>query len=580
GTRRVVGVSYRSFWRPRLAIDFVLGTGKASGGEMRKLIGHFTWASLLRREALSIVDACCSFAETHLNAVTRQWPAVCRELRWIRDLLPMLSHSARMLWSELVHVSDASTEGFGVCRARWSVPDAALVGRCDERWRFRAEEATNARGHALRPDVLALGLDDLRLNPSVRSATDAEPWEGAPLDEVPATAVANAPWKLCALGRWREEGGIMGVECRALFMAVRHLLRFQSHHCRHALFRVDNLALALSLAKGRARSRRLFPACREVAALLLFGGCRFHVRRVPSELNPAGAPSRGRRAPSRIDFERLAEAYQDLRERRAGAGGGSLRRELDLAALHALGSNSDDEVGSGGDCAPSPGDLAPLDPEGARGFERAEDIWQQGEPPGLEAARGAGRFALGAPIALPLQQSGLRLSPVRPSSLEDHRRRLGWSKECVDRPGEEPEQLSFDEAVSLWFGGFHQKDQSADDGPKFLAVLQRQRPELRAQEQLPRAPRPLGGLRGLLDGLRWLGHFEGAVGVLVAFMGYLRPGELLPGLSAMSIVSPVLGAGRLPRWALVLSACELKYRSKTDVFDEIVVLDRRGYKRL
>eukprot|EP00959_Pyramimonas_sp_CCMP1952_P412625 8646508-Pyramimonas_sp.AAC.1 len=31
---------------------------------------------------------------------------------------------------------------------------------------------------------------------------------------------------------------------------------------------------------------------------------------------------------------------------------------------------------------------------------------------------------------------------------------------------------------------------------------------------------------GLLGGLLWLGHIEEAVAVLVAFMGYLRPGDL------------------------------------------------------
>ena len=54
GERRVIRVSSKRIWRLRLAIDFALGTGKASGGEIRKLIGHFTWAALLRRCLLSI----------------------------------------------------------------------------------------------------------------------------------------------------------------------------------------------------------------------------------------------------------------------------------------------------------------------------------------------------------------------------------------------------------------------------------------------------------------------------------------------------------------------------------------------
>ena len=170
----------------------------------------------------------------------------------------------------------------------------------------------HARRHALRPDILDLDLSTLEASPARREATLERPWDERLLDEVPASSVAASPWQVCMLGEFHTQEDIMRKEGRALVMAIRHLLRTRSNRHRHSLFLVDNLALALAVAKGRSGSPWLLSTCREITALSLFSGSRFHVRWLPSEVNPADAPSRGRRAALRISIPELKLAHVDL----------------------------------------------------------------------------------------------------------------------------------------------------------------------------------------------------------------------------------------------------------------------------
>ncbi|CAK0880854.1 unnamed protein product [Prorocentrum cordatum] len=312
--------------------------------------------------------------------------------------------------------------------------------------------------------------------------------------------------------------GFYRLEGRALVMSVRRLLRSRAHLNTRALFLVDNLALALALAKGRARSRHLLPTCREVAALGLFPGCRFHVRWVPGELNPADAPSRGRRAAGRVDLQKRADAYQQLFDRKAGEGSLSLQRGLERAALR--GYFSDERAGAVGRPA----------------HEMADYLRRLGW---------FSNFVL---------DSGLTRDSNR----------------------------SLDEVVTEWFDILYQRGHSANDGSKFLAALRHLWPELEAQRQLPRAWRAAQGWRKLAPvhspaPLPFSGLMGRPVAVLIAFAAYLRPGDLF-GLAPQSLVPPVEGAGGPPHWGLLLGARELGRRNKTGEFDESVLLDWPGYE--
>jgi len=89
GERLTARVSSRRIWRLRYAIDYVLGRHDISGRSLEKILGHFTWGALVRREALAVVCACYEFVRKCYDSCTRIWSSVRRELRWMRSLLPL-----------------------------------------------------------------------------------------------------------------------------------------------------------------------------------------------------------------------------------------------------------------------------------------------------------------------------------------------------------------------------------------------------------------------------------------------------------------------------------------------------------
>ena len=86
---------------------------------------------------------------------------------------------------------------------------------------------------------------------------------------------------------------IVRLEADALIIGVRHLLRSSAAVGSRLVALVDNLPVVLAAGKGRASSASLAAPLRELAAYLLATSCRMCVRWVPSEANPADAPSRG-----------------------------------------------------------------------------------------------------------------------------------------------------------------------------------------------------------------------------------------------------------------------------------------------
>ena len=84
-------MSRRRAWRLRLAILEVLRRRALDGLRMRRLLGHFTWCAMLRRELLAIPSACYRFVTVAGGAPMRLWPSVERELRWMAALVPLMT---------------------------------------------------------------------------------------------------------------------------------------------------------------------------------------------------------------------------------------------------------------------------------------------------------------------------------------------------------------------------------------------------------------------------------------------------------------------------------------------------------
>ena len=104
-------ISSKRGTRIRGAIRAVLKRNMCSGDTMRRLIGHCTFAALIRRPSRSCFSAVYRFMEVAESERHTLWVAVREELRCFAGLVPLLRSSWMLPWSERVFAYDSSKEG-------------------------------------------------------------------------------------------------------------------------------------------------------------------------------------------------------------------------------------------------------------------------------------------------------------------------------------------------------------------------------------------------------------------------------------------------------------------------------------
>ena len=287
-----VMVTPRRLWRLRLAVLEVLRDGYLSGRTLECIIGHYTFAGLLRREFLSVFQASYVFVRKHYQEKVAIWPEVRRELTWACTLLPLVRKDLGAQWSKDVYATDASHWGRGIVKGERTIHDVQSVGSLCDRWRFTWDEE------------LAI-ISPRQVGPG--EPIDAETLETArrgtqvgTFDEVPADFIGG-PWEKIEGGPWDRDEAIPVLEGRAIVWAVQHIVRSQTGLGKRHLILSDSMSAVLALTKGRSGSGGMMRVCRQVAALAFASGIDLHYRWLASEINPADGPSRGR--PLNFSFE-------------------------------------------------------------------------------------------------------------------------------------------------------------------------------------------------------------------------------------------------------------------------------------
>lgn len=218
--------------------------GRMRAIDLQSLIGHWVWASLPCRPALSVFSAVFALAQRYKRGTVKLWPSVQRELMAAADVAPLLVANLSAPSFGRVMASDASSTGLGVVampRLRGTAPAGTTV-------------------------------------PGVSSAITAP---------VPPAAVTNI-----VSSRWRWGEHINLLEMRAAHVAVRWVLRHAlSGSIRMSLWS-DSAVVVGVLRKGRSASTPLNRLMRAMAADLLRADVSLDVDWIPSALNPADAPSR------------------------------------------------------------------------------------------------------------------------------------------------------------------------------------------------------------------------------------------------------------------------------------------------
>ena len=288
-------------WKARLAIRGLLRKGRAHGSAVERLLGHLTFISLCRREALSVFGEIYQFVKAH-RYVKEEVPlpfAVPQELRNWDGILPLLFKDLKAGWSTQVSAVDASEFGLGMTVAECTHEEARLWGTCSERWRFREVAYARAREVAFNEDggnsyqLPGLGYED---EDEVHGAEQAV---SNPLGFVPIPfSAVDREWVTTGLHRWRRALTLPVAEARASLYAVKHILRGVHNFRRKHVILSDSMTATLAISRGRSKHFSLRRVCQQIGALSLASGALFVLRWIPSEWNPSDNPSRGTWQPS------------------------------------------------------------------------------------------------------------------------------------------------------------------------------------------------------------------------------------------------------------------------------------------
>ena len=250
---------------------------------MQHLLGRWTWLLLLRRPALSILQHVYRFAETARGRRFNLWPSVRRELMQLLSVLPLLRASLDTPFFHRVVATDASELAAGVvstpltprltdvlwplCSSRRHAHTQALL-QCDS-------DANPLRQlHRLPPDEVAL------LQTEVTAYTRCY------------DSISAARWSTIVSKAWRDPEHINSLELRAVLLACHWVLSYPSAVSRRVLLLVDSTVSLYALWKGRSSSYSLLGVLRKINSLLLLSGLSLLTGWIPSEVNPADAPSR------------------------------------------------------------------------------------------------------------------------------------------------------------------------------------------------------------------------------------------------------------------------------------------------
>ena len=283
GSRKRISLTPARIWKLRLAA-LALGRRRVPPPVkvVEKVVGHFTFAMMVRRECLSVFNAVYMYVRLDKPSGSL-WRAAHHEILQASSILPMICASLDLPWSPTVIATDSSEVGYGVCERQLESIEVACVGRSCEHWRYSVEGAIKARAHAFGEDTEQLDPGDHYECARVRDAD---------FKEVGAKVLDPGSWHVVFSGEWQHHENILRTEGRAMLSGARHLLRCRRHAGQRHLLLVDNLALALACAKGRGSSSLTNRTCQQLCALALASDSKFHVRWIPSERNCADRPSR------------------------------------------------------------------------------------------------------------------------------------------------------------------------------------------------------------------------------------------------------------------------------------------------
>lgn len=286
---KVIGfvVSRTSEGHVRIALDpaaayslaesttYLLRRGVATGTQLARLLGRWTWCMLLCRPTLSVVQHCYRYIEVANRRRFVLWPSVRRELWMLLGLLPLMHARLDVPLLRNIIATDASEIAAGVvCTKMTPALDQCIWQMC------------SSKNHAYIQTMLRSAADssDAPLPPELLPHADG-------YDSFYA-AVTGSHWSTIISSAWRKAEHINSLELRAVLLALHWLTSYPSSHSSRVYLLVDSTVALYALWKGRTSSAPLLVILRKISALLLASHISLLTGWLPSAVNPADEPSR------------------------------------------------------------------------------------------------------------------------------------------------------------------------------------------------------------------------------------------------------------------------------------------------
>jgi hypothetical protein len=104
--------------------------------------------------------------------------------------------------------------------------------------------------------------------------------------------ISTSRWSTIMSYPWRYDEHINTLELRALLSAIRWSLSYPSSITSRVICMLDSSVCVFAVRKGRSSAPTIGPVMRQLSAMLLASGMSLLPIWIPSEWNPADAPSR------------------------------------------------------------------------------------------------------------------------------------------------------------------------------------------------------------------------------------------------------------------------------------------------
>lgn len=261
----------------------VVASRRASPALVRRIVGLWSYALLLRRPAFSILYQAFAFTnEEHPDKCRRLPDSVVEELSTLLDVFPLLFADLRQPLASRVYFSDACGSGGGVqyadlsARDSWTLKENIKETRVRKGWLSTlsaAEPEEDKQFEFADPSA------DLKARPLAVSRRFQR-------------AIERLQSKTAISHRWLYDDHINVLEAEAALLAFRHMYSTTLLRGQRVLSLIDNTSALGAVAKGRSSSYRLNKVCRKIAGVLLNAHLTPLCHWVPSSLNLADTPSR------------------------------------------------------------------------------------------------------------------------------------------------------------------------------------------------------------------------------------------------------------------------------------------------